>query len=152
MMKERRVIVSIEDEVEIIDLIRLILERKGFEIVGAADGLEGLETVRELKPDLVLLDLMMPGDMDGWAVYQAMQTDNELKDIPVIVVTAKDQPIDKVLGIHVAKVDDYITKPFSPQELLKSVNRVLGLDTPGSDDSRYGSAQSETDPTALGLV
>jgi two-component system response regulator VicR len=128
MAQEKRVIVSIEDELEIIDLIKLILERRGFEIIGVASGREGLETVRELKPDLVLLDLMMPGDMDGWAVYQAMQTDPVLKDTPVIVVTAKDQPIDKVLGIHVAKVDAYVTKPFSPQDLLDNVNRVLGLD------------------------
>jgi CheY-like chemotaxis protein len=128
MAQEKRVIVSIEDELEIIDLIRLILERRGFEIIGVANGREGLEIVRELKPDLVLLDLMMPGDMDGWAVYQAMQTDPVMKDIPVIVVTAKDQPIDKVLGIHVAKVDAYVTKPFSPQDLVDNVNRVLGLD------------------------
>jgi two-component system response regulator VicR len=128
MAQEKRVIVSIEDELEIIDFIKLILERRGFEIIGVASGREGLETVRELKPDLVLLDLMMPGDMDGWAVYQAMQTDPVLKDTPVIVVTAKDQPIDKVLGIHVAKVDAYVTKPFSPQDLLDNVNRVLGLD------------------------
>ena len=84
------------------------------------------ETVRDLKPDLVLLDLMMP-DMDGWEVYQQMKTDDELKAIPVIVVTAKAQSIDKVLGLHIAKVDDYVTKPFGPQELLQSVNKVLDL-------------------------
>jgi DNA-binding response OmpR family regulator len=74
---------------------------------------------------LVLLDLMMP-DMDGWEVYQQMKADDELKNIPVIVVTAKAQSIDKVLGLHIAKVDDYVTKPFGPQELLQSVNKVLG--------------------------
>jgi DNA-binding response OmpR family regulator len=82
--------------------------------------------VRKLKPDLVLLDLMMP-DMDGWEVYQQMKTDDALKAIPVIVVTAKAQSIDKVLGLHIAKVDDYVTKPFGPQELLQSVNKVLGI-------------------------
>ncbi|MCX7681162.1 MAG: response regulator, partial [Anaerolineae bacterium] len=64
---------------------------------------------------------------DGWEVYQQMKADEELKHIPVIVVTAKAQSIDKVLGLHIAKVDDYITKPFGPQELIQSVNRVLGL-------------------------
>ena len=76
------------------------------------------------KPDLILLDLMMP-DMDGWEVYQQIKADEKTKGIPVIVVTAKAQSIDKVLGLHIAKVDDYIAKPFSPQDLLSSVERVL---------------------------
>ncbi len=126
MAQERKVVVCIEDEPEMIDLVKLILGRKGFDLVGAVGGREGLETVRRLKPDLVLLDLMMP-DMDGWEVYQQMKADDELKDTPVIVVTAKAQSIDKVLGLHIAKVDDYVTKPFGPQELLQSVNKVLGL-------------------------
>ncbi len=80
--------------------------------------------IREEVPDLVLLDLMMP-DMDGWEVYQQMKADEKTKNIPVIVVTAKAQSIDKVLGLHIAKVDDYIAKPFSPQDLMNSVERVL---------------------------
>jgi two-component system response regulator VicR len=126
MAEEKKVVVCIEDEPEMIDLVKLILGRKGFDLVGAVGGREGLETVRRLKPDLVLLDLMMP-DMDGWEVYQQMKADEELKDIPVVVVTAKAQSIDKVLGLHIAKVDDYVTKPFGPQELLQSVRKVLGL-------------------------
>jgi len=86
-----------------------------------------LETIRQVKPDLVLLDLMMP-DMDGWEVYQQMKADEDLSDIPVIVVTAKAQSIDKVLGLHIAKVDDYVTKPFGPQELLASVQKVLNIE------------------------
>ena len=128
MAEEKKVVVCIEDEPEMIDLVKLILGRKGFDLVGAVGGREGLETVRRLKPDLVLLDLMMP-DMDGWEVYQKMKADDELKDIPVVVVTAKAQSIDKVLGLHIAKVDDYVTKPFGPQELLHSVRKVLGLPT-----------------------
>jgi two-component system response regulator VicR len=118
-------ILCIEDEPEMIDLIRLILGRRGFEVLGAAGGKEGLEKVRQDPPDLVLLDLMMP-DMDGWEVYQQMKADEKTKDIPVIVVTAKAQSIDKVLGLHIAKVDDYIAKPFSPQDLMNSVEKVLG--------------------------
>ncbi|MGH2620073.1 MAG: response regulator transcription factor, partial [Anaerolineales bacterium] len=118
-------VVCIEDEPEMIDLVRLILGRRGFEVVGANGGLEGLELVASEKPDLVLLDLMMP-DMDGWEVYQRMKSDEALRDIPVVVVTAKAQSIDKVLGLHIAKVDDYITKPFGPQELLESVEKILG--------------------------
>jgi two-component system, OmpR family, response regulator VicR len=123
-MNSKRRVVYIEDEQEMIDLVRLILNRKGYEISGANGGHEGLDTVRKELPDLVLLDLMMP-DMDGWDVYQQMKADEATKNIPVIVVTAKAQSIDKVLGLHIAKVDDYISKPFSPQELVDSVEKVL---------------------------
>jgi two-component system response regulator VicR len=126
MMKQPRVrrVVCIEDEPDMIDLVRLILERKGFQVIGAEGGVEGLETIRKEKPDLILLDLMMP-DMDGWEVYQQVKADEELSAIPVVVVTAKAQSIDKVLGLHIAKVDDYITKPFGPDELLESVEKIL---------------------------
>ncbi len=117
-------ILCIEDEQEMIDLIRLILGRRGFDVKGATGGMEGLKMVRQEVPDLVLLDLMMP-DLDGWEVYQQMKADDKTRNIPVIVVTAKAQNIDRVLGMHIAKVDDYITKPFSPQELLNSVEKVL---------------------------
>ncbi len=118
-------ILCIEDEPEMIDLIRLILGRRGFDVTGATGGKAGLVAVREKLPDLVLLDLMMP-DMDGWEVYQQMKADESTRHIPVIVVTARAQSIDKVLGLHIAKVDDYIAKPFSPQELLNSVEKILG--------------------------
>lgn len=126
MASEPKRVVCIEDEPEMIDLVRLILGRKGFFVIGANGGIEGLETVRREKPDLILLDLMMP-DMDGWEVYQQIKADPGLREIPVIVVTAKAQSIDKVLGLHIAKVDDYITKPFGPQELLESVEKILSL-------------------------
>ena len=123
MQKSKRVI-YIEDEPEMIDLVRLILSRKGYEVHGANGGREGLELVNQELPDLVLLDLMMP-DMDGWDVYQHLKADEVTRDIPVIIITAKAQSIDKVLGLHIAKVDDYISKPFSPQELLDRVDRVI---------------------------
>lgn len=124
MTDDTKRLVYIEDEVEMIDLVRLILSRKGFDVIGANGGNEGLEIVRQEKPDLVLLDLMMP-DMDGWEVFQQMKAEEDTKHIPVIVVTAKAQTIDRVLGLHIAKVDDYISKPFSPQELINSVEKVL---------------------------
>lgn len=119
-----RRVLCIEDEPEMIDLIRLILERKGFEVSGASGGEEGIQMVKRDKPDLVLLDLMMPF-VDGWEVYQQMKSDEATKNIPVIVITAKAQSIDKVLGLHIAKVDDYIAKPFRPKDLVSSVERVL---------------------------
>jgi DNA-binding response OmpR family regulator len=121
---ETRQIVYIEDEQEMIDLVRLILARKGFEVQGANDGLSGLDLVRRVRPALVLLDLMMP-DMDGWEVYQQIKGSEDTRHIPVIVVTARAQSIDRVLGLHIARVDDYIAKPFSPTELQESIEKVL---------------------------
>jgi two-component system, OmpR family, response regulator VicR len=123
-MEAKQRLLYIEDEQEMIELVRLILARRGFEVIGAIGGRAGLESVRNTLPDLVLLDLMMP-DMDGWDVYQQMKADEATQNIPVIVVTAKAQSIDKVLGLHIAKVDDYISKPFSPNELVESIEKVL---------------------------
>jgi two-component system response regulator VicR len=118
-------ILCIEDHPEMIELIRLILGRRGFEVDGAVGGREGLEAMARNPPDLVLLDLMMP-DVDGWEVYRQIKAREGLGRVPVIVVTAKAQGIDRVLGLHIAGVDDYITKPFGPKELIHSVERILG--------------------------
>jgi two-component system alkaline phosphatase synthesis response regulator PhoP len=128
MSAEPNTVVCIEDEPGVIELIRLILERRGLKVVGAGSGAEGLEVIRQVKPSLVLLDLMMPG-MDGWEVYRRMKADGMMKTIPVIIVTAKAEGIDEVLAKHIAKVDDYIKKPFSLQELLQAIERVLNRKT-----------------------
>jgi len=122
--KQSKRLAYIEDETEMIDLVRLILGRRGYTVLGANGGREGLDLVRKELPDLVLLDLMMP-DMDGWDVYHQIKSEALTRNIPVIVITAKAQNIDKILGLHVAKVEDYISKPFSPQELLERVEQVL---------------------------
>lgn len=128
MTEDRKKVVCIEDELEMIELVKLILSRNKFDVTGAVGGYEGLQKIAEIKPDLVLLDLMMP-EMDGWEVYQKMKASEEMRDIPVIVVTAKAQSIDRVLGLHIARVDDYITKPFGPQDLLDSVERIIRIHT-----------------------
>lgn len=132
MLKQSIRLAYIEDEAEMIDLVRLILGRRGYIVLGAIGGREGLDLVRKELPDLVLLDLMMP-DMDGWDVYHQMKSDEVLRNIPVIVITAKAQNIDKVLGLQVAKVEDYIPKPFSPQELLDRVDQVLARKDKGTE-------------------
>ncbi len=123
-MANKKRILCIEDETEMIDLTRLVLEREGYQVIGAVGGRHGLELIRQEVPDLILLDLMMP-DVDGWEVYRQMKADKTLAKIPVIVVTARAQSIDKVLGLQVAKVDDYITKPFGPRELLASIKKIF---------------------------
>lgn len=122
--ESQKTVICVEDEPEMIDLYKLILSRKGYHVLGANGGREGVEMIMNNQPDLVLLDLMMP-DMDGWDVYQQLKAHPDTKEIPVIVVTAKSQNIDKVLGLHIAKVDDYISKPFSPQDLLDRIENVL---------------------------
>ncbi len=122
---ENRTVIYIEDDPEMIDLVTMIMGRHGFQIRGAQGGRKGLDLIIAEPPDLILLDLMMP-DLDGWDVYHQLKASEKTKDIPVIVITAKAQPVDRVLGLRIAKVDDYITKPFHPQELMNSVERVLG--------------------------
>ena len=122
-MTKKRVL-CIEDHPEMIELIRLILGRRGFEVVGAEGGRDGLRAMEDDPPDLVLLDLMMP-DMDGWEVYRQIRGHERLREIPVIAVTAKAQEIDRVLGLKIAGMDDFIIKPFDSNELISSVERVL---------------------------
>ena len=97
MAEAKKTMVVIEDEPAVIDLVRLILERRGFKVVGALTGREGLETIRRVKPSLILLDLMLP-DMDGWEVYRQIKADPELKNIPIITTpTTNYQSIDDVI-------------------------------------------------------
>jgi two-component system response regulator VicR len=122
--KQSKRLAYIEDDPEMIDLVRLILGRRGYIVLGAKSGQEGLDLVRRELPDLVLLDLMMP-DMDGWDVYHQIKSEELTRNIPVIVITAKAQNIDKILGLRIAKVEDYISKPFLPQELLDRIEQVI---------------------------
>lgn len=136
-------ILCIEDEPEMVELIRLILSRAGYEVLGAENGATGLEILEEKAVDLILLDLMMPG-MDGWEVYQRLKANERTRDIPVIIVTAKAQRIDRVLGLYIVGVDDYITKPFSPKELLKSVENILTKENSGNEAAGETSPEEET--------
>jgi len=122
--KTQDLVLYIEDDLEMVDLVKLILTRQGYQVTGANGGREGLELVKHTKPSLILLDLMMP-DIDGWDVYQQLKASESTRDIPVIIITAKAQMIDRVLGLHIAKVDDYICKPFRPAELIESIAKVM---------------------------
>ncbi len=117
-------IVYIEDDLEMTYLIKMILERKDYEVISTNDGLEGFALIERKSPDLVLLDLMMP-NVDGWDIYHQIKSSEKTSQIPVIIISAKAQPIDKVLGLEIAKVNNYIGKPFKPQELLESIESIL---------------------------
>ncbi len=119
-----KTILYIEDDPEMIDLVTLILNRRGYTVKGAQGGRQGLDYLNVDTPDLILLDLMMP-DMDGWDVFHQIRSSAITQQIPVVIITAKSQMIDKVLGLHIAGVDDYICKPFHPQELWDSLERIF---------------------------
>lgn len=118
-------IMIVEDDPDMADIIKLVMEDAGYETTSIYSGRECLHRIKEVKPDLVLLDIMMP-EMDGWEVHRRLKEDEETKDIPIIAVTAKTQSIDKMIGLHVVGVSDYITKPFGRKELVDSVKKVLG--------------------------
>ena len=124
MQKPIKNIIYFEDDNDMVELVRIILGREGYQVEGVAEGQVGIKLVKQTRPDVILLDLMLP-DMDGWEIYRRLKIEEATKDIPVIVVTAKAQSIDKVLGLEIAKVDDYISKPFRPDDLVERVNEVL---------------------------
>lgn len=117
-------VLYIEDERPVIDLVREALKLAGYKVIGATSGQQGLEMMRARKPDLLLLDLMMP-DVNGWDVYREMKSDKALTEIPVIVVSAKVPERGKVIIEDLPPVNDYITKPFDVEQLIRSVKNQL---------------------------
>ena len=115
-----RKVLIVEDDHNIADLLRLYLEKEGYEVVIAFDGISGVEKYRATQPALVLLDVMLPG-MDGWGVCRAIRGEGKT---PIIMLTAKSETEDKVFGLKQG-ADDYITKPFEMKEVLARVEAVL---------------------------
>lgn len=122
-MRDPPLILTVDDTPENLEILRMRLEAQGYEVVDAADGEEGLDKARELRPDLVLLDIMMP-KRDGISVVREMKADADLRHIPVILVTAKADTKDVVLGLD-AGGDDYLSKPFEHSALLARVRSML---------------------------
>lgn len=116
-------ITIIEDEKDIVDLVRYNFRKEGFEVTSFLRGKEGLEALRRNPPELVLLDIMLP-DLDGLELCKQLRADDRLKHLPVIFLTAKGEEIDRVLGLEIG-ADDYVVKPFSPRELVARVKAVL---------------------------
>lgn len=116
-------ILIVEDEQDIADLIGFNLQRAGFEVIKSHDGVDGTETALRERPDLIVLDLMLPG-RDGYGVFRELRRDPRTVGIPVIMLTARAQTEDRIQGLE-AGADDYLTKPFSPKELLLRVQAIL---------------------------
>lgn len=123
MVKMNQTVMVVDDEPDTIDLVRLVLESEGIDVVGANSGLECLEMLDSNRPDAILLDIMMP-EMDGWETFHKIKEKDAT--IPVSMLTVKSQEFDKMLGLHVLKTDDYITKPFGRKELIERTKALLG--------------------------
>ncbi|MFW5882253.1 MAG: response regulator [Planctomycetota bacterium] len=123
MSKIKRSIIAIEDDTDILDVIVYNLEREGFDVRGFTDGESGFAAVCSRQPDLVVLDLMLPG-IDGLEICRSMRADPRTSGIPVIMVTAKSEESDVVLGLGIG-ADDYVGKPFRPRELIARVKVLL---------------------------
>jgi DNA-binding response OmpR family regulator len=114
-------IVVVEDDQNIADLVELYLRQEGFRVVQAATGERGIEAVRDQRPRMVILDVGLPGGMDGLEVCRRLRTGS---DVPILMLTARDGEIDRVLGLELG-ADDYVTKPFAPRELVARVKAIL---------------------------
>lgn len=121
----KRVLI-VEDQPDIRKLIHMTLEFEAYEIHEACDGATGLRMARALRPDLMLLDVMMPGEMDGLQVCQAIKADPALKPIRVVLLTARGQARDREAGSQ-AGADEYLVKPFSPLQLIDTIERLTGV-------------------------
>ena len=119
-----QIVMVVDDEPDTIDLVRLVLESEGIDVVGANSGNECLTMIDSNRPDAILLDIMMP-EMDGWETFHKIKEKDAT--IPVSMLTVKSQEFDKMLGLHVLKADDYITKPFGRKELVERTKALLGL-------------------------
>jgi two-component system, OmpR family, alkaline phosphatase synthesis response regulator PhoP len=116
-------ILVVDDDKQIVRLVRSYLEQAGYAVLTAADGTTALRTIRTERPDLVVLDLMLP-DQDGWTVTRAVRGDANQADLPIIMLTARVEDTDKIVGLEIG-ADDYIAKPFNPRELVARVRAVL---------------------------
>ena len=128
-MKDKPYILIVDDDPNIAHLVQLYLEKEGFDVKVAQRGDDALNEFRKLPPDLMLLDLMLPG-VDGWQVLKSVR---KTSSIPIIMLTAKDETFDKVLGLELG-ADDYVTKPFEGKELLARIKAVLRRTAPSDSE------------------
>lgn len=138
-----KTILLVDDEERLISLVKAYMAQEGFRVVTASDGRQALFVARQEKPDLIILDLMMP-EMDG---YEFMREHRKERETPIIMLTAKIEENDKILGLELG-ADDYITKPFSPRELMARVRAVLrraGKATPEADVLRVAGVMLDRD-------
>ena len=123
MAPDKKKILIVDDEKELVSLVALHMQLAGYEVLFANDGWTAIDICKWDKPDLIILDLMLP-KLNGWEVCRRLREDEELKEMPVVMLSARGELDDKLRGFNVG-ADDYITKPFSPKELVARVKRIL---------------------------
>ncbi len=116
-------VLVVEDETDVVDLLRYNLTKSGFSVLIAGDGLKGLEIARKNRPDIIVLDLMLPG-MDGYTVCRELRKQPDTESLPILMLTARGEPSERVHGLEIG-ADDYVTKPFSPRELVLRIHSLL---------------------------
>ncbi len=120
----KRKILVIEDDKDIADLVKLVLETDEFVVESVLDPEQAFDTAKQFKPDGILLDLSMP-KIDGWEIFKMLRGDPDFAHVPVAILTAKSEPFDEMVGLHVMNADGYITKPFGKQELLNKTHEIF---------------------------
>ncbi|MBD3315481.1 MAG: response regulator [Chitinivibrionales bacterium] len=120
----KKKILVIEDDRDIADLVKLVLETEDFVVEAVLDPEKAYEKAKEYKPDAVLLDLSMPR-MDGWQIFKLLRNDKEFVGVPIAILTAKSEEFDAMVGLHVMNADAYITKPFGKQELIDKTHELF---------------------------
>ena len=119
----RQTILVVDDEPDIVEIIQYNLEKSGFDVIVAADGPVALEKARDETPDLIVLDLMLPG-LEGTDVCRILKQDERTRSIPILMLTAKSEEIDRIIGLELG-ADDYVVKPFSPREIALRIRNIL---------------------------
>lgn len=130
----KNTILVIDDDKDLRELLRVKLGNEGFNMLSAVDGASGIEMVRGKQPKLIVLDINMPG-MSGMDVCRFLKSDKKLKNIPVLMLTAKSDEVDRILGLEFG-ADDYLTKPFNPRELILRIKNILRRSSPPEDENK----------------
>ena len=120
----KRKILVIEDDMDIAELVKLVLETELYTVETVLDPLEAIDKAKSYKPDAILLDLLMP-KINGWEIFKQLREDKEFDGVPIAILTAKSEEIDTMVGLHVMNADGYITKPFGKQELIDKINDLF---------------------------
>lgn len=136
-------ILVVDDEKNILELVRFNLEREGYQVITSLDGVRGLELARSENPDLIVLDVMLP-EMNGLEVCRELHQDPATKKIPIIMLSARADELDRVLGLEMG-ADDYVTKPFSPRELVARIKARLRRSRRGKDSLEEAAVESRLD-------
>jgi two-component system response regulator VicR len=128
----KKKILVIEDDKDIADLVKLVLETEEFIVESILEPEMAFEKAKQFKPDAILLDLRMP-KVDGWEIFKMLRDDTDFADVPIAILTAKSEPFDEMVGLHVMNADGYITKPFGKQELLDKTHELFKKGTQQED-------------------